>query len=111
MLCMVLGLVVGYLCNRMAPDVNAAKEIAGYFNLITDIFLRLIKMIIVPLVFATLVSGMASMGDAKAVGRIGIKSVGWFLAASLAWPAFPAVRWSSWPPSCRCSPCQKPDCC
>jgi Na+/H+-dicarboxylate symporter len=79
---MVLGLIVGYLCNRMAPDANAAKEIAGYFNIITDIFLRLIKMIIAPLVFATLVSGMASMGDAKSVGRIGIKSVGWFLGAS-----------------------------
>jgi Na+/H+-dicarboxylate symporter len=82
MLGMALGLVVGYLCHRLAPDAQVAKEIAGHFNIITDIFLRLIKMIIAPLVFATLVSGMASMGDAKAVGRIGFKSVSWFVLAS-----------------------------
>src|SRR6478735_3380663 len=80
---MVLGIVVGYTCNRMAGDPNTAKEIAGYFSIVADIFLRLIKMIIAPLVFATLVSGMASMGDSKAVGRIGLKALGWFITASL----------------------------
>ena len=54
---MVLGVVIGYVCHRSAADSNAAKEVAGYFSIITDIFLRLIKMIIAPLVFATLVSG------------------------------------------------------
>ena len=76
---MVLGIVVGYVCNVTAPDAEAAKDIAGYFNVVTDIFLRLIKMIIAPLVFATLVAGIASMGDAKAVGRIGAKALGWFV--------------------------------
>jgi Na+/H+-dicarboxylate symporter len=80
---MVLGIVVGYACNIMAGNPNTAKEIAGYFAIVTDIFLRLIKMIIAPLVFATLVSGMASMGDSKAVGRIGLKALGWFVTASL----------------------------
>jgi len=81
---MVLGIVVGYLCNATAPSPEAAKEIAGYFSILTDVFLRLIKMIIGPLVFATLVSGIAGMGDSKAVGRIGFKAMLWFVCASLA---------------------------
>jgi Na+/H+-dicarboxylate symporter len=80
---MVLGIGVGYACNVTAPNAAAAKEIAGYFSILTDVFLRLIKMIIGPLVFATLVSGIAGMGDSKAVGRIGAKALGWFLCASL----------------------------
>ena len=75
---MVLGIVAGYVCNSLISP-EAAKEIAGYFAIVTDIFLRLIKMIIAPLVFATLVAGLASMGDAGTVGRIGGKAVGWFL--------------------------------
>jgi Na+/H+-dicarboxylate symporter len=50
---------------------------------VTDVFLRLIKMIIAPLVFATLVAGIAHMGDASAVGRIGLKAMAWFITASL----------------------------
>ncbi|MBK6656177.1 dicarboxylate/amino acid:cation symporter [Zoogloea sp.] len=80
---LILGILVGYVCNQAAPTPEAAKEIAGYFGIITDIFLRLIKMIIAPLVFATLVSGLANIGDSKTVGRIGSKALGWFIAASL----------------------------
>jgi Na+/H+-dicarboxylate symporter len=80
---MVSGIAVGYLCNTLAPNAAAAKEIAGYFSIFTDIFLRMIKMIIAPLVLGTLVAGLAGMGDAKAVGRIGAKALGWFLGASL----------------------------
>ncbi len=80
---MVLGILVGYAVHLLVSPA-AAKEIAGYFAMVTDIFLRLIKMIIAPLIFATLVAGMAGMGDARAVGRIGGKAVGWFLMASLA---------------------------
>ncbi|TAH52946.1 MAG: dicarboxylate/amino acid:cation symporter [Betaproteobacteria bacterium] len=79
---MVLGVIVGYACNTMAsPEV--AKEIAGYFGMVTDIFLRMIKMIIAPLVFATLVAGLANMGDGKTVGRIGGRALIWFIGASL----------------------------
>ncbi len=81
---LVLGIVVGYACNQAAPTPAAAKEIAGYFGIVTDIFLRLIKMIIAPLVFATLVSGLANIGDSKTVGRIGTKALGWFVGASIA---------------------------
>ena len=80
---MILGIVTGFLCNTLAASPEQAKEIASYFSLVTDIFLRLIKMIIAPLVFSTLVVGLAGMGDAKAVGRIGMRALAWFFGASI----------------------------
>jgi Na+/H+-dicarboxylate symporter len=53
------------------------------FSLLADIFLRLIKMIVAPLVFTTLVVGVAKLGDIRAVGRIGGKTLLWFVGASL----------------------------
>ncbi|MFW1373628.1 cation:dicarboxylate symporter family transporter, partial [Vibrio parahaemolyticus] len=44
---------------------------------------HLIKMIIAPLILATLVTGIASMGDSSALGRIGGRALGWFITASL----------------------------
>ena len=81
MLAMVAGIVVGYTFNSTLTPAGA-KELAGYLALITDTFLRLIKMIVAPLVFATLVSGIAAMDDTKAIGRIGVKAIGWFVVAS-----------------------------
>lgn len=52
------------------------------FDLLGEIFLRLIKMIIVPLIFTTVVVGVAKLGDSAAVGRIGGKTLAWFLSAS-----------------------------
>lgn len=80
---MLLGLIVGFVCHALAPNPDAAKTIADYFSIVTDVFLRLIKMIIAPLVFSTLVSGIASMQDGTAVGRIGAKALIWFTVASL----------------------------
>jgi Na+/H+-dicarboxylate symporter len=54
-----------------------------WFTILADIFLRLIKMIVAPLVFTTLVVGVAKLGDGKAVGRIGGKTMLWFISASL----------------------------
>lgn len=79
---LILGVIVGYACNVSAPDAKAAKETASYFSALADIFLRMVKMIIAPLVFATLVGGIASLGDSKTVGRIGLKALGWFVTAS-----------------------------
>ncbi len=79
---LLLGVIVGYACNTLAGSPAQAKEIASYFGILTDVFLRLIKMIIAPLVFATLVAGLAGMGDSKTVGRIGAKALGWFVGAS-----------------------------
>src|SRR6266568_323713 len=80
---MVAGVIVGYACNIAFPDPQTAKTVSGYISLLTDIFLRLIKMIIAPLVFSTLVVGVAHMGDTKTIGRIGAKAMVWFVAASL----------------------------
>ena len=77
---LVLGIVVGYVANTTMED---AKGFADTMSLVTTMFLRLIKMIIAPLVFSTLVVGIAKMGDAKEVGRIGVKALGWFVIASV----------------------------
>ena len=83
-----LGILVGWGINATVGDGSPAaaeqlKTIAGYFSIVTTIFLRLIKMIIAPLVFATLVAGIAHMGDVAALGRVGGRAVAWFLGASL----------------------------
>jgi Na+/H+-dicarboxylate symporter len=83
LIAMILGIVVGYFCNISFPDKHTASVIASYISLVTDLFLRLIKMIIAPLVFSTLVVGIAHMGDTKTVGRVGCKTMGWFITASL----------------------------
>jgi Na+/H+-dicarboxylate symporter len=83
-LAMLAGIAVGWMCHALLPTPEMAKAVAGYISLMTDIFLRLIKMIIAPLVFSTLVVGIAHMGDTKAIGRIGVKTMGWFIVASLA---------------------------
>src|SRR3954452_20156442 len=80
---MLLGIGVGYMCHEVWPNPATARSIADYISLFTDIFLRLIKMIIAPLVFSTLVVGVAHMGDTRAVGRIGGKAMLWFVGASL----------------------------
>jgi Na+/H+-dicarboxylate symporter len=77
---LVLGIVVGYVANTTFAD---PAGFADTMSLITTLFLRLIKMIIAPLVFSTLVVGIAKMGDAKEVGRIGVKALGWFIIASV----------------------------
>lgn len=78
-----LGILVGWAINASVGDPERLKEIAGYFSILTTIFLHLIKMIIAPLVFSTLVVGIAHMGDTAALGRVGAKAVGWFVTASL----------------------------
>ncbi|ETK21898.1 MULTISPECIES: dicarboxylate/amino acid:cation symporter [Pseudomonas] len=78
-----LGVLVGWACHHYAGSEQAAKALAGYFSMVTDIFLRMIKMIIAPLVFATLVGGIASMGSSRSVGRIGVRAMLWFVTASL----------------------------
>ena len=79
---MALGILVGYLIHT-----NASPEFIPKFDknikLLTTIFLRLVQMIIAPLVFSTLVVGIAKLGDLKSVGRVGGKALLWFVTASL----------------------------
>jgi len=79
---MILGVLTGFLINTSLSPADA-KAAAGNLSIITDIFLRLIRMIIAPLVFSTLVVGIAHMEDSAAIGRVGVKTLGWFMLASL----------------------------
>jgi proton glutamate symport protein len=69
---LVLGILAGWMVSRTHPDW------AQYFNPFSQLFLRLIKMIIAPLIFATLVAGIAGAGHVKAVGRMGLKAIIYF---------------------------------
>ncbi len=80
---MVLGIAVGGLIHSEFADPAMQKLFAGYISIGSTIFLRLIKMIIAPLVFSTLVVGIGHMSDAGAVGRVGGKAMLWFVSASL----------------------------
>ena len=79
---MVLGVAVGWGVHHYATPADA-KIVATNLSIVTDVFLRLIKMIIAPLVFSTLVAGIAHMEDASTIGRVGAKTLGWFISASL----------------------------
>ncbi|HEX8055977.1 MAG TPA: dicarboxylate/amino acid:cation symporter, partial [Novosphingobium sp.] len=79
-----LGIAVGTALHSSFPEGDATlAQIADMLKLLPDVFLHLIKMIIVPLVFATLVTGIAGMGDSSALGRIGGRALAWFITASL----------------------------
>jgi len=65
----IIALVAGAVFGKLAPDAAAAIGFIG------DLFLRLLKMIIIPLIFTSLVSGIASLGDARSVGRIGLRTL------------------------------------
>ena len=88
LLALVLGIIAGWSINAAIDDGTPAsaerlKSIADYLSIVTVLFLRLIKMIIAPLVFSTLVAGIAHMGDVAALGRVGVRSILWFILASL----------------------------
>jgi Na+/H+-dicarboxylate symporter len=78
---LVLGIVVGYVVNTSFQ--SSAETFAARADLLPFAFLRLIKMIIAPLVFSTLVVGIGKMGDIGTVGRVGGKALGWFIFASI----------------------------
>ncbi|HDR8450042.1 dicarboxylate/amino acid:cation symporter [Bacillus cereus] len=73
-----LGLVVGLTLNLVAPSIF--EPLNQYvFNPIGQLFIRLIKMLVVPVVFISIVLGAAGLGDPKQLGRIGLKSISFFL--------------------------------
>ncbi|HWW64925.1 MAG TPA: dicarboxylate/amino acid:cation symporter [Sphingomonadaceae bacterium] len=83
LLAMIAGIVLGVVLHAALDDPKQIETVTSYLTILTDLFLRLIKMIIAPLVFSTLVAGIAHMGDTAALGRIGFRSIAWFLTASL----------------------------
>jgi Na+/H+-dicarboxylate symporter len=87
LIALVLGVVAGWSINAAIDDGSPQaaarlKAIADYLSIVTTLFLRLIKMIIAPLVFATLVGGIAHMASGARLGRIFAKTMGWFVSAS-----------------------------
>lgn len=81
LIAMLLGGILGIIIHNNFTE-EGAKEFSGYIKLLATIFIRLVQMIISPLVFSTLVVGIAKLGDIKAVGRIGGKAMAWFFTAS-----------------------------
>ncbi|QYS89116.1 MULTISPECIES: dicarboxylate/amino acid:cation symporter [Flavobacterium] len=81
LLAMLLGAALGIFIHNNCDDTTA-KDFSGYIKMLATVFIRLVQMIISPLVFTTLVVGIAKLGDIKAVGRIGGKALGWFFTAS-----------------------------
>jgi Na+/H+-dicarboxylate symporter len=82
LIAMVLGVAVGYFVHEKSSP-EAINKFSVNIKLLTTVFLRLVQMIIAPLVFTTLVVGIAKLGDLKAVGRVGGKAMLWFITASL----------------------------
>ncbi len=82
LIAMVLGIVAGYIVHETA-SAETLGAFAKNIKLLGTIFIRLVKTIIAPLVFTTLVVGIAKLGDLKTVGRIGGKAMLWFITASL----------------------------
>ena len=82
LIAMILGIAVGIFVHKNYK-LDDAKVFSTYIKILATIFIRLVQMIIAPLVFTTLVVGIAKLGDIKSVGRIGGKALGWFFTASL----------------------------
>lgn len=81
LIAMVLGAFLGIaIHNNYLPD--EAKNFSDKIKMLATIFIRLVQMIISPLVFTTLVVGIAKLGDLKSVGRIGGRAMAWFFSAS-----------------------------
>ena len=80
---LVSGIIVGAFLYPMKENPIVSKYIvSGLFEFLGQGFLRLVKMIIVPLVFASLVTGTAAMNDVKKLGRIGIKTLAFFMGTT-----------------------------
>ena len=82
LIAMIAGAIAGYIVFITGTN-DFRKSFSDNIELLTTIFLRLVQMIIAPLVFSTLVVGIAKLGDLKTVGRVGGKAMLWFISASL----------------------------
>lgn len=78
---LLLGVGIGGIVHVSYPD--SAEPFSKNIKLLGTVFIRLVQMIIAPLVFTTLVVGIAKMSDIKMIGRVGTKAMLWFISASL----------------------------
>ena len=79
---MLIGLVAGVLLGLVSQSEPMAGIVGGIMNPVGTIFLNLVKLIVVPLVFATIIVGTCGLGDVKKFGRIGGKTLAYFLAST-----------------------------
>lgn len=80
---MVLGIFTGWMVNQgLLAALATTEHWARGFEVLSTVFLNLIKMLVAPLVLGTIISGLAHMGDSAAVGRIGFRAILWFIIAS-----------------------------
>ena len=82
LIAMFAGALLGYIVHTQASPAFI-ESFSKNIKLLTTVFIRMVQMIIAPLVFSTLVVGIAKLGDLKAVGRVGGKAMLWFIGASL----------------------------
>lgn len=80
---MLLGFLVGGVLHYFIENQEQLESYALSVSLLSDLFMRLIKMIIAPLILSTLVVGIAKLGDVQTIGRLGGKALLYFFSASL----------------------------
>ncbi|MBE0393539.1 Na+/H+-dicarboxylate symporter [Flavobacterium sp. 7E] len=81
LIAMLLGGILGIVIHNTI-SVESALAFSAKIQILATVFIRLVQMIISPLVFTTLVVGIAKLGNVSTVGRIGGKALGWFFTAS-----------------------------
>ncbi|HEM6716304.1 TPA: dicarboxylate/amino acid:cation symporter [Citrobacter koseri] len=82
----VIFMLAGILSGAVIHSYASQEAIAAWsdnITLLTDIFLRLIKMVIAPLVFSTLTVGIMRLGETATIGRVGGKAMVWFISSSV----------------------------
>lgn len=77
---MAIGMIAGVIAGIIIQSANL--NVSAYIKPFGDLFIRLIRMVVVPLVFASLVTGAASMGDAKKLGSVATKAIVWMFGTS-----------------------------
>ena len=81
---LLLGLVTGVVFHYAVPAgyVRDTVFVGGIFKVLGDGFLRLMQMLVVPLVFCSLICGSSAIGDTKSLGKVGIKTLGFYLVTT-----------------------------
>lgn len=82
---LLLGAAAGALLHAFAADMPAVQNIliGGVFYVVGQGFIRLMQMLVVPLVFCSLVCGAAAIGDTKTLGKVGVKTIGFYLVTTM----------------------------
>ncbi len=78
-----LGFLAGYGSYELAPDAATRATMAGVFSTVSDVFLRLVRTLIAPMVLGSIVAGIGGMDHLAAARRIGLKAAAWFAVASV----------------------------